>query len=71
MEELNKQQSATAYTNAYSGVCNIDKMIERLRKCSDKMPLESPEYHLLELALSSLIDAKGHLTIIANRCKQP
>lgn len=69
MKELNKKQSDTAYSNSYRSVCNIDKMIDRLRKCKDKMPFESPEYHLMELTMSSLIDARGHLIIIANRCK--
>ena len=69
MTELNNKQKATAYSNAYRGVCKVDEVIERLRKCNDKMPMESAEYHLLELALGALIDARGHLTIIANRCK--
>lgn len=67
MNDLNTKQKSIAYSNAYRGVCKINGLIEKLRKCEDKMPMESPEYHLLELALSSLIDARGHLTIIANR----
>ena len=67
MSELNSKQMTTAYKNAFRGVCKVDELIDKLRKCEDKMPFESPEYHLLELALSALIDARGHLTIIANR----
>lgn len=67
-KELPKIQRKSAHSNATRGVTRVDAMIDRLRKCSDRMPMESAEYRLFELAIGSLIDARNYLVIIANRC---
>ena len=58
MTELNKTQKAAAYNNANRRAGEVEELIGRLRKCSDKLPYDSAEYRLLEQAIGALRDAK-------------
>lgn len=69
MATLSDKQKDAAYKCSSKAVGEIDKIIERLRKCADNLPFDCPEYYLLTSALGPLTDARGRLVITASRCK--
>lgn len=62
-----EKRIANVLKRAKRTVINIDKELDNLDKASDKVSMESAEYHLIGTAKHDLYEAREHLVIVVNR----